>query len=100
MKKFEVYQVPMGAEYRNYRFASLAELKTMGLAVERKNYRKVYEGSLKVGTLEEIFIKMNQIDTDNMRSMGMGDVIVVQYGEGDSAAYYVDRAGFEEVAGF
>lgn len=100
---FSIYQVVDGSEGRDYRFRAYEELQAGGLTVSPEHYNLAYSAPLgDLNTLEEIYTKFNRDDRpngDKMRSLSMGDVIVLSH-DGQQAAYYVDRYGFQSVPEF
>ena len=107
--KFEIYQIPSEIEeVRSFRFASMQDLETFGLQVNRTNYEKVVSGVTKKfalasekekSLLQRIFMKFNENLPEGYmgHSMSVSDVIVVINEDGEKTAYFVDSAGFVEL---
>jgi len=99
---FGIYQVKEGDDTRKYRFASLEELETNHLAVDRSNYELVYTAPLPPKeTLEGLYQQFNVDHPKDFtgRSVSVSDVIVIQRG-GDVTSHFVDRFGFAELPAF
>lgn len=104
---FSIFQVKEGLETRNFRFEPLDRLQAAGLALKCENYQHVYTGKLNPGgepaieTLEALYTKFNIARPEDFtgRSLSVSDVVVLRR-DGQAAAYYVDRLGFQEVPEF
>lgn len=100
---FSIYQVVDGSEGRDYRYRAYEELQAEGLTVSPEHYNLAYSAPLgDLNTLEEIYDKFNRDDRpngDKMRSLSIGDVVVLSH-DGQQTAYYVDRYGFQPVPEF
>jgi hypothetical protein len=106
--RFGIYQISDGIdEARNFRFASMRELETHGLTVDRANYDLVYTAPFteRVEFLSDRYPVLNNIySTFNSehpadytgRSVSVSDVIVLRY-NGDMSTHFVDSAGFVEL---
>lgn len=102
MDTFEIYQVKLGIEFRNYRFENIEGLDAFDLKVELKNYDFIYKDELKVGMdLEDIFIKFNEQRPKDFKghSLSVSDVIVLNK-NGHLSAHYVDSFGFKNIPEF
>lgn len=101
---YEIYQVKNGPEYRDVRFASLAELEHFGHKVDKANYDHVYTAPLstinspnKMAGIVEKFNVGDVPDDYEGRSVSVGDVIVINT-ENGSTAQYIDSVGYKDVS--
>ena len=107
--KFGIYQIPDGIdEARDFRFASMRELKAHGLAADHANYELVYTGNLDIRDTQT---NLHKIYADfqgenparpieyNSRSVSVSDVIVLNW-RGNISSHFVDSAGFVELPSF
>jgi len=102
---YAIYQIPSGNDaLRDYRFASIAELNSRGLSVQRENYEYVYSsylGSLSnindtdrlISTISQYFNIGTPPDGYTGRSLSVGDVIVLRQ-EGETTAYFSDSVKY------
>jgi hypothetical protein len=99
---FGIYQLKDAEELRYHRFASIKQLETDNLAVDRANYDLAYTAPLPPKeTLDGIY---QQFNTDRPKdftghSLSPSDVIVIQRG-GEVTSHYVDNFGFAELPAF
>ena len=104
---FALYQMKLRYGTQDYRFFSLERLKALGRAIEFKNYKHVYTGTLKkdgssvlniLKVLFERFKNTRPADYSG-RSMSISDIVVLRRDE-KLSAHYVDVTGFQEVREF
>ena len=103
---YSVLQLRMTDDTHYERFASMRELKRMGLEPKLSNYEAVYtaplpEYSSREGLLESLYIKFNSDYPAGYkgRSMSVSDIVAVKEG-GGVTCYYVDSIGFKELPVF
>ncbi|MDL2233180.1 DUF3849 domain-containing protein [Ruminococcaceae bacterium OttesenSCG-928-L11] len=99
---FAIYQLKDGDELRYHRFASMNQLESDNLTVDRANYNLVYAAPLlPTDTPEEIYRQFNLAHPHDYtgRSVSVSDVIVIQQ-DGDLTSHYVDNTGFAELPAF
>jgi hypothetical protein len=108
---FGIYQIPSGIDAaRDFRFATMSELKAHGLDIERKNYELVYTAPFpeQIEHLSDRFTVLNRIYQDfnvnqpadyTARSVSVSDVIVLCW-ENNVSSHFVDDKGFVPVTGF
>ena len=103
---YSVLQLRMSDDTHYERFASMRELKRMGLEPKLSNYEVVYtaplpEYSTREGLLECLYMKFNSDYPAGYqgRSMSVSDIVAVKEG-GGVTCYYVDSIGFEELPAF
>ncbi|MDR1704622.1 MAG: ssDNA-binding domain-containing protein [Clostridiales bacterium] len=109
--RFGIYQVRNDIDgARDFRFAPLRELETLGLAANRANYELVYAAPFpeRVEFLSDRYPVLNRIYKDfngnqpadyTGRSVSVSDVIVLKH-NGDISSFYVDSAEFKELDAF
>ena len=97
---YEVYQLKDGPDERQYAFMPYSYAKGK---LRPAHYERVYAGVLaRETTLEDLFIRHNKPDRpfgQQMRSMSMSDIVVLNRGD-KRQAFYVDRVGFTECKEF
>lgn len=104
---FQIYQIKSGEQYHGIRFESLADNANANL--NRDDYDFVYEGnwseiagSTTKAKLENLYQALNSGEKPtgySGHSLSVSDVIAVPE-NGETVAYYVDKAGFAEMPGF
>ena len=101
-----ILQLRMTDDTHHERYASMRELKRMGLEPNLSNYEAVYTAPLpgystREGLLESLYIKFNSDYPAGYkgRSMSVSDIVAVKEG-GRVTFYYVDSIGFEELPTF
>ena len=106
--RFGIYQLREDDEKsRNFRFASLEELQSLGLDVERANYELVHTAPFperieyltdRYPVLDRIYeiYNVNHPTDYTGSSVSVSDVIVLRY-NGDISSHYVDTLGFVEI---
>ena len=99
---FAIYQLKAGDELRYHRFASLKQLETDGLTVDKENYDLVYTASLQsTDTLDSLYERFNNDRPMDFtgHSLSVSDVVVMKR-QGESDSHYVDNFGFEALPDF
>ena len=99
---FTIYQLKGGPGMWDYRFEPLERLQAAGLAVDRANYRRVYDAPLSnTDTLESIYQRFNINHPADYTgySLSVSDIVVL-HRDGKDMAYYVDSFGFTGVPQF
>ena len=99
---FTIYQLKGGPGMWDYRFEPLERLHAAGLAVDRTNYRRVYDAPLAgTDTLESICQRFNIDHPADYTgySLSVSDIVVL-HRDGKDTAHYVDSFGFPEVPQF
>lgn len=87
-------------------FCSLAELESMGMTPEPGHYEMVYMAPLpsfsdRYSLMEKLYVIFNLDPPESYtgHSISVSDVIALKMDE-EVFCFFVDRAGFEELAGF
>ena len=99
---FSIIQLKDKENLRDYRFASMSELREKGLYVDNENYQRTYRGRLKENeTLDDIFTRFNVNHPKDFRghSLSVGDIIGIVK-DGKPTAYFVDSVGYKEIPDF
>jgi antirestriction protein ArdC len=99
---FTIYQLKDSPETRDYRFEPLERLQAAGLAVDRANYRRIYDAPLAASdTLEGIYQRFNVNHPADYTgySLSVSDIVVL-HRDGRDTAHYVDSFGFPQVPQF
>ena len=101
--KVRVYQIPPDVPAARYMFCGYEiMLKNLG-RIPFEEYSLVYEGDVRVQTLERLFIRFNADDRPNatsMRSLSVSDIVEIV--EADPAMYspglyFCDSVGFKKL---
>lgn len=102
---YKIYQLK--AEAPTVRFATLQEVRASGKAVTKGNYHLVYFSQFRDqikdihAFLETLWVKFNtdnRPNGDTMKSLSMGDVVVIKNAQDDrSSVYYCDAYGFAQI---
>lgn len=103
---FAIYQVKDGAEFRDYRFASMRELEATGKGVNTDNYNLVYIGELQNvssvnNALNNLYRDFNCDRPSDFKghSMSVSDIVAIKL-NGVVSSHYVDSFGFKEVENY
>lgn len=96
----KILQLKETKETRNYSFASLKLLESMGLKVSLDNYRVVYEFEDEIAPnavyeeLERMYMRFQGVKPDcyTGHSLSISDIVQI-----DGTNYYVDDYGFQKV---
>lgn len=102
---YEIYQLKSDISNRGIAFMSLEYLQEKGIKVERERYELVYRGIVAneptEDMLDRLYLKFNTDQPTDFKghSLSVSDVVVIITG-GKRTAYYVDKMGFSELAGF
>lgn len=103
---FAIYQVKDGAEFRDYRFASMRELEATGKEIDNDNYNLVYIGELQNvssvnNALNNLYRDFNCDRPSDFKghSMSVSDIVAIKL-NGVVSSHYVDSFGFKEVENY
>lgn len=103
---FAIFQVKEGAEFRDYRFASVRELEATGKEINRNNYNLVYTNDLQNvssvnNALNCLYHDFNVDRPSDFKghSMSVSDIVAIKM-NGVLSSHYVDSFGFKEVENY
>lgn len=100
---FAIFQIKDGAEFRDYRYASVREIEATGKAIDRDNYNLVYTSELQ--NVSSVNHALNALYQDfncdrpsdfTGHSMSVSDIVAIKL-NGVVSCHYVDSFGFKEV---
>ena len=92
-----IYQLLPGEANRYRRWEGIESLHRLGEKPEFKNYSKVYSMEIEsTATLDEIYMRFNTNKPPDFKghSLSVSDIIVLDFEDRETAAYYVNDVGF------
>ena len=92
-----IYQLLDGEANRYRRWESFESLHRQGEKPEFKNYSRVYSTEIDfTTTLDEIYARFNLNRPPDFKghSLSVSDIIVLNFKDRETAAYYVNEVGF------
>ena len=95
MKHVQVLQLIKNIKGYNYKvFSSLSLLKRMGLKVDLKEYKSVWQGDMDVESLDGVFARLQGEKPEGYdgHSLSVSDIVVM-----DGKAFYCDSYGWAEL---
>jgi len=98
-----IYQLVPGEANRYRRWESIESLHRQGEKPEYKNYSRVYSMEIEsTVTLDEIYTRFNINKPPDFKghSLSVSDIIVLNFEDRETAAYYVNDIGFVKCAEF